>query len=154
MKNLRSLAAVLVVITTIVIVRVVWFERTSNVFEWDALGYYLYLPAKYIYHDSTLLKWWPEISSKYHFPGGFYQALPLPNGNFVFFYSRGISMLQTPFFFIGHYAAAWLHFPQDGFQPLTTFLLPLAPSFTLSSAYCSCAGYCFTALVITSLPLP
>lgn len=76
----------------------------------------MYLPAQYIYHDVEHLSWWKNVSEKYHFVGNFYQASLQPNGNYVFFYSIGTSLLQTPFFFAGHYIAGLSGYPQDGFS--------------------------------------
>ena len=43
-------------------------------------------------------------------PGG-------PEGQLVTKYTCGLALLWTPFFFLGHWAAGWLDYPQDGFSP-------------------------------------
>ncbi|OFX22266.1 MAG: hypothetical protein A2033_07260 [Bacteroidetes bacterium GWA2_31_9] len=78
----------------------------------------MYLPSQYIYHDVKELKWYPELKEKYNFPGDFYQASKhKETGNYVFFYTMGVSVLETPFFFIGHFVAGFLGYSQDGFSP-------------------------------------
>lgn len=83
---------------------------------WDAFGYYLYLPGKFIYHDLTKLEWLPQIIEQYSPTGKLYQVCPLPNGNFAMKYLMGLSILYAPFFFLGHWAAGILGYPQDGFS--------------------------------------
>jgi len=84
---------------------------------WDALGYYMYLPSAFIYHDATKLKWFPEIDKKYSVSGGWvYQANKCKNGNYVFKYLGGVAILETPFFLIGHWIAKNFHYEADGFS--------------------------------------
>ncbi len=88
-----------------------------KVTTWDALGYYMYLPAQFIYHDEKQLNWFPAIDSTYSLSGGeLYQANRQANGNFVFKYLEGVSMLQAPFFLIAHSMASMSHYPADGFS--------------------------------------
>lgn len=91
-------------------------QDISKTLTWDAFGYYLYLPGKYIYHDLARLEWLPQILDQYHPTGQLYQTCPLPNGNFAMKYLMGLSILYTPFFFAGHWAAGLLGLPQDGFS--------------------------------------
>lgn len=91
--------------------------QQPKVTTWDALGYYLYLPAQFIYHDESKLTWLEQVDSKYKLSGGeIYQVNQLKNGNFVNKYLRGVSILQLPWFFIGHISAKILDYPQDGFS--------------------------------------
>lgn len=117
MKKRKSLGALLLCMLVLVAIRLFYSEQAKNIFQWDALGYYMYLPAHYIYHDVEYLSWWKDVAAKYHFDGNFYQASLQPNGKYVFFYSIGTSLLQTPFFFAGHWLAGLAGYPQDGFSP-------------------------------------
>lgn len=96
-------------------------EKRANmkVTTWDALGYYMYLPATIIYHDIKKLEWFPAIDSQYHLSGGeLYQALKHENGNYYFKYLGGVSILQLPFFTIAHiYTENSSHYQADGFSP-------------------------------------
>lgn len=114
-----SLGAVLIVALAFAAMRVGyinWETPGANVLTWDAFGYYLYLPGKFIYHDLTRLEWLPGILEQYRPTGHLYQTIALPNGNFAMKYLAGLSILYTPFFFLGHWAAGWLGYAQDGFS--------------------------------------
>ncbi len=88
----------------------------TTTLTWDALGYYMYLPGQFIYHDLGTLKWFPHILDVYHPTGNVYQICALPNGNYAMKYLMGLSILYLPFFFAGHWIAGWLGYPQDGFS--------------------------------------
>ncbi|MBE9512062.1 MAG: hypothetical protein IMY71_14430 [Bacteroidetes bacterium] len=90
----------------------------DNILSWDVFGYYLYLPFTFIYHDlginnENIIH---EIIDKYHNSVTFYQAIKLPAGNYVMKYSMGMSILYSPFFFIGHLFAKLSSYPADGFS--------------------------------------
>lgn len=84
--------------------------------SWDVFGYYLYLPAKFIYHDLAVhdRTWLDALLVKYNPTGTLYQASPLENGNYVFKYSMGCAVMYAPFFFIAHLLAEPLGYPADG----------------------------------------
>ncbi len=88
-----------------------------RVTTWDALGYYVYLPSKYIYKDEKELKWFHKIDSIYSVSGGeLYQASKHKSGNYVFKYLKGVSQLQLPFFALAHFYARHSDYPADGFS--------------------------------------
>ena len=63
---------------------------------WDALGYYMYLPATLIYRDVKNLEWFPAIDAQYNLSGGeLYQAVKHENGNYYFKYLSGVSLLSA-----------------------------------------------------------
>ncbi len=77
----------------------------------------MYQPGFLIYGDVKNLEWLPKIDSVYHLTGGkLYQANRIANGNFGFKYLGGISILQLPFFYIGHAIAKYKNVAQDGFS--------------------------------------
>lgn len=89
-----------------------------NVLSWDAFGYYMFLPGAFIYQDIEKFDWIPEIDKKYNATGGeFYQAQQAENGNYVGKYFVGLSILELPFFWIGHAIAINSHYNADGFSP-------------------------------------
>jgi len=89
-----------------------------KVTTWDALGYYMYLPSLFIYHDMKELKWFPAIDKEYEVSGGwFYQANPYKDDPYVFKYLGGVAILEIPFFLAGHVAAGILGYKTDGFSP-------------------------------------
>lgn len=87
------------------------------VLSWDVFGYYLYLPAEFIYHDLSGLAFLPDIAATYEDPSpAMGHALLLPNGNYVMTYSMGMAVLYAPFFFLAHLLAPGLGYPADGFS--------------------------------------
>ncbi|HTN46965.1 MAG TPA: hypothetical protein VL098_11510 [Flavipsychrobacter sp.] len=98
-----------------------------KVTDWDALGYYLYLPSTLIYHDYKRLDWFPAIDSEYHVSGGeFYQALKHENGNYFYKYLGGVAIMQLPFFLTAHlYASNSAHYQADGFSPPYQYAIAL-----------------------------
>lgn len=92
-------------------------NKPLKITDWDALGYYIYLPAIFIYKDVKKLDWFPAIDQKYSMSGSrFYQAHKGENGNYVFFYLGGVAILQSPFFAIAHQIAPILGYEADGFS--------------------------------------
>jgi len=118
-----SLAAILLLFVLLVQARL-WapYWDTHNVqaiLTWDVMGYYLYLPAKFIYHDLGRLAFSDAILREYAPTGSFDQAFQVPGaaaGQLVMKYPIGLALLWTPFFWLGHWAAGWWGYPQDGFS--------------------------------------
>lgn len=78
----------------------------------------MYLPSSVIYDDMTELEWLNEIDSTYELTGGqLYQANKHENGNYVFKYLGGVSIMQSPFFLIGHAIALNSNYKANGFSP-------------------------------------
>ena len=61
------------------------FQLPINVFSYDVLGYYLYLPAFFNLKDVSLHNIDALLNTlkEYHSADGFYQAYKLENGNCV-----------------------------------------------------------------------
>lgn len=92
-------------------------ERPLELTTWDALGYYMYLPGIFIYHDVKKLDWLPVIDAKYSVSGGtIYQAAKQKSGDYVFKYLGGVAILEAPFFFAAHRMAPALGYEADGFS--------------------------------------
>lgn len=122
MKNIYSLIACCIVSVILLQYRVshsdIRSELPLKVTTWDALGYYMYLPSIFIYQDITELKWLPEIDKQYSLSGGdIYQAQRHENGKYVFKYLGGVSIMEMPFFLIGHVIAINTKYKADGFSP-------------------------------------
>ena len=100
--------------------------------KWDVFGYYLYLPAQFIYHDIKLEKkeiWLNPIIEKYHTTEGFYQAYKAPNNNYVMKYSMGLAIVYSPFFFIADFIAPKLGYVRDGFSPPYQYMMMICALF-------------------------
>jgi MFS family permease len=118
MKALKSVSLA----TLIVICGFIFAYRISNVSEkeiaWDILGYYLYLPSTFIYDQPMLndYTWLKEINAEKDLTGTLYQVSTNDEGEPMYFFLMGMSMLYLPFFLIGHLLAGPLGFPADGFS--------------------------------------
>lgn len=96
-----------------------------NTLGWDIFGYYLYLPATFIYDDIAVERedWLMQIQETYEPSSTFYQLHDQPNGKKVIQYTSGQAILYLPFFAIGHAVALVTDYPADGFSvPYETIL--------------------------------
>ena len=112
-----SLASIIILLY--VLVRAAFFLANweeSAVLTWDVFGYYLYLPGLFIYNDLETLSFVPEIMQTYASHLDFYYASDLPSGGKVLKYPVGLSVLYSPFFFLGHVGAYMFGYPADGFS--------------------------------------
>ena len=90
----------------------------------------MYLPSAVIYGDMTELEWLPEMDSTYQLTGGeLYQANRHTNGKYVNKYFGGISIMQSPFFFVAHIIALNSHYNADGFSPPYQYAIAFAAIF-------------------------
>jgi hypothetical protein len=93
----------------------------------DGKGYYAYLPAVFIYNDSSYdftkgveKKYYPEDGS---LAKGFYH----PSGEGVVNqYFCGLALLWLPFFLLAHFLSYLLGFPTDGYSLLYQFSICVA----------------------------
>ena len=121
MKNKLSLTAWLLVGLVLALHRLAYpsGDAKLKVTTWDALGYYFYLPALFIYNDISELRWFPEIDRKYAVSGGtLYQANRQEDGagKYVGKYLGGVAIMQLPVFAAGHFIAKATGYPADGFS--------------------------------------
>ena len=87
--------------------------------NYDGLGYYMYLPAIFIYQDITEYKWLDDIDKKYNVVGNNwrFQISKHKSGNYVTNYLGGVAIFQLPFFALAHVYALITDHPADGFSP-------------------------------------
>lgn len=123
MKGLFSFVVCIVICVSMLGYRYYYSDlRSGNpplkIAEWDAFGYYQYLPAILIYHDHKKMEWIGEAQKKYRFTDG--QGFPmtkLDNGNFAYKYLGGVALMELPFFLVAHWYAKQNGYPPDGFSP-------------------------------------
>ena len=93
----------------------------NRVIGGDGLGYYSYLPAKYIYHDSNYdFKWFNKAYTENYANCSFNS----PEENFLVNYKdkkinkyyQGLSFIWLPFFAIAHVFAKLSSYPTDGYS--------------------------------------
>ena len=90
---------------------------TEATISYDVSGYYLYLPAAFIYDDLRQLDFLPEVINRYRPTESPYQAFDHPGGTRVMKYSLGQAVMYAPFFALAHaYARLSTVYPADGFS--------------------------------------
>jgi hypothetical protein len=100
----------------------------GRIINGDGLGYYSYLPAKYIYNDVNYeFKWFNKVYNTHYASSTF----PDPEDNFLIKqgdrkinkYYQGLSYIWMPFFAVAHVYAKISGYPADGFsQPYQVFI--------------------------------
>ncbi len=106
-------------IISIIICYQVFSEPIPNPFTWDLFGYYVYLPATFIYNDIDIsdISIYEQLHQKYFISDTFYQLYSYnDDGRIMTRYPIGLAIMFSPFFFIGHWIAAIMGYPQDGFS--------------------------------------
>src|SRR5688572_18882309 len=92
-------------------------QGTEATLSWDVSGYYMYLPALFIYHDLDQVAFGDSIIRKYYPTPDLQQVFHHYNsGNKVMKYSSGQAIAMLPFFLVGHAIAAITDHPSDGFS--------------------------------------
>jgi hypothetical protein len=88
--------------------------------SYDETGYYLYLPAAFIYKDLGKLAFNPEITAKYNLSNNakWYAIYDQPKTGFKLNkYAVGTSVFQLPFFLIAHVFCCQKNpYPHDGYS--------------------------------------
>lgn len=112
-----SLGVLLLSMAVIFIIRVL-IADSANSLTWDVFGYYLYLPAYFIYDDPTLqnMDWVNHIIETYKTTGTLYQAVQVESGNWVMRYPGGVALLNLPTFLLADLLAEPLGYVRDGFS--------------------------------------
>jgi hypothetical protein len=91
-------------------------SQTEATIGWDVSGYYMYLPAAFIYHDLREARFIDSVIAKYKPTPGPMQGFRLPDGRFVMKYSIGQALQFLPWFTAAHWLAKPLGYPADGFS--------------------------------------
>ncbi|MBK9222092.1 MAG: hypothetical protein IPO78_05195 [Saprospiraceae bacterium] len=119
MRNLFSKPSLIVFIA---LCSFIFLFRISHVnkneMSWDVLGYYLYLPASFIYDQPMLddISWIQKINEEKKLTGTFYQISSNAKGEPMYFFLMGMAFFYLPFFLLGHGSAAILGQAMDGFS--------------------------------------
>lgn len=97
--------------------------QTEATISWDVTGYYLYLPAIFIYGDATQLEFMQDILDEYQPSPHMDQAFKHESGNYIFKYSAGMALAYSPAFFAAWLFASLTDYPADGFSRPFQFAL-------------------------------
>ncbi len=92
-------------------------HEPPGIINWDVFGYYLYLPATFIYHDLAIkdVTWIQKLTTKYDI--WLYQITFAPKGKKRIIYNSGLSYFFAPGFLIAHSLAKPLGYDADGLSP-------------------------------------
>lgn len=125
MRNTKSLYALLFIILVLFVWR--FTHITTQEFSWDVLGYYMYLPATFVYQDPLLtdIQWLSKEVFERGLSGTLYMVTTAPDGSNMYFFLMGMAFLYLPFFLIGHFFAYVLGYPMDGFSAPYLFSMVL-----------------------------
>ena len=132
----------------ILIVQFLYYPRwnkseTEATLSWDVSGYYMYLPAIFIYNDLKGCTFQNNILEKYKPTTDFQQAFKHKSGNYVMKYPIGQAMLYSPFFFIAHFwAQNSTDYLADGFS------LPYQFSISMGSLLVAFIGLFFLTKIL------
>lgn len=119
-------------------------SATEATISWDVFGYYLYLPATFIYDDLGNLGFKDELFK----PGGvrpagdFHHAVEQPDGRYVMKYPIGMAILYFPFFILAHLYASMSEFVVDGFS------WPYQYALSMGAIFYALLGLIFTRKVL------
>ena len=90
-------------------------SRGMRIITWDVYGYYLYLPALFIYQDCKTYQFTEDHFQTYQPSTNFYQLNPHSEGVKAPIYTMGQALVWSPFFFGGHlWAKLDGRYPADG----------------------------------------
>lgn len=102
----------------------------------DGLGYYSYLPARYIHNDPHYdFKWFNKVFNENYAQSSFENPednfMVAYNGGKINKYYPGLSFSWLPFFITAHIYAKTFDYPPDGFSPPYQWAIGLASLFYL-----------------------
>jgi len=98
---------------------------------WDVSGYYLYLPAIFIYKDLKKLEFQFDILKTYQPTPELQQSFQHENDNYIMKYSCGQAIQMFPFFAIAHaYALSNHKWNADGYSRPYQFMISFGAMFT------------------------
>jgi len=128
-KKILSAAAIAIIMIVMLwnMLNVKHWRDEKRVIEWDAISYYAYLPASFIYHDLSLsfidgytgnhkFIFWPEKS---------------PTGKYLIKTTMGLSVLWAPFFGAAHLTARVTGADTGGYSEPYKFSLLVSALFYL-----------------------
>ena len=102
----------------------------------DTWGYYMYLPAIFIYQDLPTLE--KSTKTRFSYNSGYSidktpkpqgEAQLAPNGNYVIKYTVGMAILYSPFFFLAHGLASMGISTPDGYSYIYIYIVHLSSIF-------------------------
>ena len=114
------MVAFIITFMTVNMLNVKHWKEEQRVIEWDAISYYAYLPAAFIYNDLSL-----SFTDGYDGPHKFvFWPEKGPDGKYLIKTTMGLSVMWLPFFIAGHITALITGADAGGYsEPYKFFLL-------------------------------
>ncbi|HLO91033.1 MAG TPA: hypothetical protein VK172_07685 [Lentimicrobium sp.] len=139
----RKTSIIVIVIYAISLITIKITFPFYNFISYDNFGYYMHIPARYIYNDVELKSgWFEQITEKYQNTGYFSQTVTTGDNNKFMRYYKGMSYIWTPPFFVAHIYAKLGGYEADGFSK------PYQTSLILYGALFSILGIFFTRKIL------
>ena len=115
-----AMVAFIMTFMTVNMLNVKHWKEEQRVIEWDAISYYAYLPAAFIYNDLSL-----SFTDGYDGPHKFVLWPEKgPDGKYIIKTTLGLSVMWLPFFIAGHITALITGADAGGYsEPYKFFLL-------------------------------
>ncbi|HPI10351.1 MAG TPA: hypothetical protein PLK63_04905 [Catalimonadaceae bacterium] len=114
--------------------------RTRYPFQMDANGYYIYLPAFFVYHDMANLKFVDGMPEQFDRKYFLYKN---GRGGYLSKYSPGIAILEIPFFLAAHILAPSFGYEQSGYSPPYRFAI------AISTIFFTCLAFWILAIILS-----
>ncbi len=130
--RLKSIHTLLLLYLVILLTHFLYYPRwkmdgTEATLAWDVSGYYMYLPALFVYGDLKQCAFRDSLLEKYRPTPDFQQAFRHEaSGNYVMKYSAGQAIQYLPFFWVAHaWATLSPRYEADGFSFPYQFMISL-----------------------------
>ena len=121
----RFLWLSLVFCSALIVVKRNWL-KTRFPIQMDASGYYIYLPAVFIYHDPGNMRFVDAMPEQFDRK---YYLYPAAGGGYLTKYSPGIAILESPFFAVAHGFSLAMGLPATGYEPVYRLAVCMANVF-------------------------
>jgi hypothetical protein len=112
------------------------------ILQWDAYGYSMYNSSLVLGKDFKHPSYLDTLDTIYHPSQSGYGRHALPNGNTVFKYTLGNSLMTLPFYYLGHLEAKREGWPRDGMS------LPYQKAVLKATLFWSIMGLIFLMLAL------
>jgi hypothetical protein len=114
--------------------------KTRYPLQMDANGYYIYLPALFVYHDMANLGFVDGMPEQFDRKYFLYKN---GRGGYLSKYSPGIALLEIPFFLAAHFFAPSFGYEQSGYSPPYRFAI------AISTIFFTCLAFLILAIVLS-----
>lgn len=127
----KILIAIFLILSAYVVLNGNWY-KTRYPLQMDANGYYIYLPAVFIYEDLGELQFVESMPEQFDRKYFLYRNA---RGGYLDKYAPGLAILQLPFFLVSHLVCKVAGFPASGYSPPYRLAIALSTLFYTLMAF-------------------